>query len=41
MVMKIVLFGKWIRNNWEVLNVTLEKNGEDQVDRLCEKRSLT
>ena len=39
MVLNIVHFGKWIGNTCEVLNVALEKNGEDQVDGLCEKRS--
>jgi hypothetical protein len=41
MVLKIVHFVKWMENTWEVLNVALEKNGEDQVEGLCEKRSLT
>ena len=30
-------FRKRIRSNWEVLNVVQEKDGEDQLERSCEK----
>ena len=37
MVLKLGRFGQQIRNTWKVLNVVLEKDGEDQLDRSCEK----
>ena len=40
MVMKIEHFGKQISNTWEVFNVVLENNGEDQKDRSCEKEEI-
>jgi len=33
MVLELGRFGQQIRNTWEVL----EKDGEDQLDRSCEK----
>jgi len=37
MVLKHEHFGSLIRNTWNVRNVMLERDGEDQLDRLCEK----
>ena len=37
MVLKLGRFGQQIRNTWKLLNVVLEKDGEDQLDRSCEK----
>ena len=37
-VLKLGYFGKYIRNTWKFLKcVVLEKDGEDQFDRSCEK----
>ena len=43
MVLKFLHFGKQIRNiSKNFQNVVLEKDGEDQMDRSCEKwRSVT
>ena len=42
MVLKLGRSGQQIRNAWKVLNVVLEKDGEDQLDRSCKKlRSVT
>ena len=41
MVLKLGRFGQQIRNTWKVFNVVLEKDGEDQLDRSCDKRSVT
>jgi len=41
MVLKLGHFEQQIRNTWKVLNVVLEKDGENQLDRSCEKRSAT
>jgi hypothetical protein len=38
---KLGRFGKEIRNTWKVLNVVLEKDGEDQLDRSCENEVIT
>jgi hypothetical protein len=35
--MKLGDFGKQISNTWEVFNVVLEKDGEDQMDIPCGK----
>ena len=40
-MMKCGHFGKQISNTWEVFNVVLEKDEEDQLDRSCEKRRRT
>jgi hypothetical protein len=37
MVLKFGHFRKEIRNTWEVLKYVVEKDGEDQLDQLCEK----
>jgi hypothetical protein len=33
MMLEIGQFGIYIRNIWKVLNMMLEKDGEDQLDR--------
>jgi hypothetical protein len=40
MVMKLGHFGKQNSNTWEVFKVVLEKDGEDQLERSCEKREM-
>ena len=41
-VLELAYFGEYVRNNWEVSSVVLEKDGEDHLDRSCEKwRSVT
>ena len=37
MVLKLGRFEQQIRNTWKFCNVVLEKDGEDQLDRSCEK----
>ena len=37
MVMKLGHFGKQMSNTWKVFKVVLEKDGEDQLERSCEK----
>jgi hypothetical protein len=40
-VLKRGHFGKSIRNSCEVLKCGVEKDGEDNLERSCEKRSTT
>jgi hypothetical protein len=37
MVLEIGQFGKYIKNTWKVLDMVLEKDGEDQLNRPREK----
>ena len=37
MVLKLGRFGQQIRNAWKVLKCGAGKDGEDQLDRSCEK----
>jgi len=37
MVLKLGDFGKLIRNIWKVLKCGTEEDGEDHLDRSCEK----
>jgi hypothetical protein len=37
MVLKLGRLGQQIRNSWKVLDVVLEKDVKDQLDRSCEK----
>ena len=37
MVLKLGHFGKQIRHNCEVLNMVLEKDGEEELVRICKE----